>query len=148
MKRVFPLIIMVLMLISAFPSQVMAETEDLYPLFNKGLFSGRFILKHKKSLALTPGQENKIESKKTVYKEAAIRGSSEIKMEEFQLAGMIKSGKTSRLEIEKMIRKISKKKSALIIDRFNYLLDLRDILTTEQVEKLKAVAQENRRKRE
>ena len=147
MKRVLLLIMMGLMLISAFPSRVTAEKGELYPLSQWGLFSGRYILKYKDSLALTPEQEKKIESKKTAYKEAAIHGSSEIKMEEFKLAGIIKSGKASRKEIEKMIRKISKRKSALIIDRFNYCLDLREILTAEQVEKLKVFAQKNRRKR-
>jgi len=136
------------MLFSAFPSRVTAETRELYPLSQWGLFSGRFILKYKDSLALTPEQEKKIERIKTAYKETAINGSSEIKMEEFKLAGIIESGNASREEIEKMIRKISKRKSALIIDRFNYHLDLREILTAEQVEKLKAFAQESRRKRQ
>jgi Spy/CpxP family protein refolding chaperone len=100
------------------------------------LFEARFILRLKNEIGLTPAQEQKIENMMLAKEEAAIRRSSDIKVLELKFAALLKSNQIDRREMEKMAREIGKLKTDLQVDHLNYLLDVRDALTAEQIQKI------------
>jgi Spy/CpxP family protein refolding chaperone len=100
------------------------------------LFEARFILHLKSEIGLTPEQEQKIENMMLANEEAAIRRGSDIKVLELKFASLLKSNRIDRREMEKMARAMGKLKTDLQVDHLNYLLDVRDTLTPEQILKI------------
>ena len=100
------------------------------------LFEARFILHLKDEIGLTPAQEQKIENMMLTYQENAIRRSSDIKVMELKFASLLKNNRIDRREMEKLAREMGKLKTDLQVDHLNYLLDVRDILTPEQIQKI------------
>jgi Spy/CpxP family protein refolding chaperone len=86
---------------------------------------------------LTGKQEERIENLMLRHEAFSIRNSGEIKIKELQFAAYLKTGKTDRKEMGMYIREISRVKTNLIVHYMNYLLDVRDVLTPQQLETLK-----------
>ena len=107
------------------------------------LFDGRFILKTKEQLKLTPVQEKKIEKLMLTFEELSISRCAEIKINELHLASAIKSDGIDRKKIENHIRQISNKKIDLSIAYLNYLLDIKMILTDSQLALLSEIKRQN-----
>jgi hypothetical protein len=74
--------------------------------------------------------------------EAAIRRGSDIKVLELKFASLLKNNRIDRREMEKMAREIGKLKTDLQVDHLNYLLDVRDTLTPEQIQKIEKFKKE------
>ena len=100
------------------------------------LFEARFILRLKGEIGLTQTQEQKIENMMLAQEEAAIRRGSDIKVLELKFASLLKNNSINRREMEKMVRAMGKLKTDLQVDHLNYLLDVRDTLTPEQIQKI------------
>ena len=102
------------------------------------LYDARLILKVKDKIGLTNEQEEKIENIMLVHEAFLIRNSAEIKIKELRFASYLKSqpGEMDRRQVEKYIREISKEKTDLIVHCMNYLLDLKEILTPTQLQKM------------
>lgn len=105
----------------------------------KNLFSGRMLLRLKDKIGLTSEQVQKIEKMQTLYYESQIRGKSDLKVLELRFNSYLKTKKVNRTKVEKMIREIAKIKTDLQVDHFNYLLDLRSLLTPEQIKKIEEI---------
>lgn len=106
------------------------------------LFEARFILRLKNEIGLTAAQEQKIENLMLSHEETVIRRSSDIKVLELKFASLLKGNRIDRREMEKMVRETSQLKTDLQVDHLNYLLDLRDTLTPEQVRKMEKMKKE------
>jgi Spy/CpxP family protein refolding chaperone len=102
----------------------------------RNLFDGRLILGLKNEINLSAEQENKIENLMLSFEEHTITRGAEIKVREIRLASYIKSDKINRKEIEKILREISQMKIDFSISYLNYLLDIREIITPQQLKKL------------
>lgn len=100
------------------------------------LFEARFILRLKSEIGLSAQQEQKIENMMLAYEESAIRRGSDIKVLELKFASVLKGNSIDRREMEKMAREMGKLKTDLQVDHLNYLLDVRDTLTPEQIQKI------------
>jgi Spy/CpxP family protein refolding chaperone len=100
------------------------------------LFEARFLLHLKSEIGLTPQQEKKIEDMMLAYEENAIRRGSDVKVMELKFASLLKGNRIDRREMEKLAREIGKMKTDLQVGHLNYLLDVRDTLTPEQIQKL------------
>ena len=100
------------------------------------LFEARFILHLKNEIGLTPAQEQKIENMMLAHEEAVIRRGSDIKVLELKFASLLNNNRIDRREMEKMTRDMGKLKTDLQVDHINYLLDVRDTLTPEQIQKI------------
>jgi len=100
------------------------------------LFEARFILRLKGEIGLAPQQEQKIEDMMLAYEENAIRRGSDLKVLELKFASLLKGNRIDRREVEKQARQIGAMKTELQVGHLNYLLDVRDTLTAEQVQKL------------
>jgi len=106
------------------------------------LFEARLLLRLKNEIGLTQEQGQKIENMMLSHEEAAIRSGSDIKVLELKFAALLKSNRIDRSEMGKMVGAIGKLKTDLQVDHLNYLLDVRDILTTEQIQKIEKIKKE------
>lgn len=100
------------------------------------LFEARFILRQKGELALSAAQQKKIEDLMLAYEEGAIRAGSDIKVLELKFATLLRAAGVDRREMERQARAIGNKRTDLQVNHLNYLLDVRAVLTPEQVQKL------------
>jgi len=110
----------------------------------KDLFDARILLFQKDRIGLTEEQRQKAENLMLSYEEDTLQESAEIKVLELKFASYLESEKVDRKEIKKLINEISKRKTDCILKYLNYLLDLQEILTPQQVEKLKELHREVR----
>jgi Spy/CpxP family protein refolding chaperone len=117
--------------------------RHLFFLTDNNLFDGRMLLKIKDKIGLTGKQEEKIENLMLEHEGFSIRNSGEIKIKELQFAAYLEGRKTDRKEMEMYIREISKIKTNLIVHYMNYLLDVRDVLTPQQLETLKQMKEQD-----
>jgi len=151
-KKIIFLLVMVLLLGSAAQAQ---EGKRLRPnmlnsmrfglyMAESNLFEARFILHLKSEIGLAAPQEKKIEDMMLAYEENAIRRGSDIKVLELKFATMLKGNRIDRREMEKLAREIGKMKTDLQVGHLNYLLDVRDTLTAEQVQKLEKMKEKFR----
>jgi Spy/CpxP family protein refolding chaperone len=108
------------------------------------LFEARFILHFKSETGLAAPQQQKIEDMMLAYEENAIRRGSDIKVLELKFASLLKGNRIDRREMEKMAREIGKMKTDLQVSHLNYLLDVRDTLTPEQIQKLEKLKEKFR----
>ncbi len=106
------------------------------------LFPARMLLKFKDDIGLTREQLGKIEKMQELIHEATIRREADIKIKELKLQSYLKNEPVNRKEMEKMIGEIAKMKTDQQIDHMNYLLDLREVLTPEQVGKIETLKKE------
>ena len=116
--------------------------RHLFFLTDNNLFDGRMLLRIKDKIGLTGKQEEKIENFMLEHEAFSIRNSGEIKIKELQFAAYLEAGKTDRKEVEMYIREISKIKTNLIVHYMNYLLDVREVLTPQQLETLKQMKEQ------
>jgi len=100
------------------------------------LFEGRMILRMKDEIGLTAEQVKRIENMMLSQEETAIRRQSDLKVMELHFAALLKNDKVNRKEMERMARDIGKFRTDQQIGHLNYLLDIRDTLSAEQIGKL------------
>ena len=110
----------------------------------QNLFPGFMLLKHKDEIGLTQDQVKKIEKMEEAHKEAGIRKQADIEVLELKLHSFLKKEPVNRKEMEKMVRDIAAMKTDLQIQQMNYLLDVKDILTPEQLDKIESFKKEKR----
>lgn len=103
------------------------------------LFSGYFLLQCKERLNLTEKQIQKIEGLMLDYQEYSIQQNADIKIQELRITAAIKAKTSNRQEIESSLKNIGKMKGDSMVRYINYLLDLRDILTPVQLDKMKKI---------
>jgi Spy/CpxP family protein refolding chaperone len=102
----------------------------------KNLFPVHQLLKFKDEVGLTDEQVTKIEKMQLVHSEYVVKKKADIKVSELKFAAYLKKDKINRSTVAKMIQEIGKKKTDLLIDNINYLLDVKEILTPEQIKKI------------
>lgn len=106
---------------------------------DQGLVDGRAVLKFKQDIGLSAAQEKKIKTLVLAFEESLIRHGAEIKINELKFALYIKADKVDRKEIARLISEISRQKTDSIVGYLNYLLDVRDVLTGPQRDRLKTL---------
>lgn len=113
----------------------------------KNLLPARMLLKFKDDIGLTEDQVGKIEKMQEARKEAKIKKQADIKVQELKFNSYLKGDKVDRGKMEKMIRTIAKMRTDSQIETINYLLDLKEILTPEQVKKIDELKKDRMHKR-
>jgi len=111
-------------------------------LAKSNLYDGRVLLRVKEKIDLSDRQIEKIENLMLEHEAFSIRNSAEIKIKELRFATYLKAGKLNRQETEKFIRDISAEKTDLIVNYINYLVDIRALLTSRQLEILEKFVKE------
>jgi Spy/CpxP family protein refolding chaperone len=113
----------------------------------RNLFSGSMLLKFKDEIQLTAEQVSKIEKMTDLFQEAAIRKHADIKVKGLKLRSYLKDEQVDRKKMGNMIREIAKMRTDMQVDHMNYLLDLKELLTPEQIAKIESLKKESRHKR-
>lgn len=113
----------------------------------KNLFSGRMLLKMKDEIALTEDQVGTIKKMDNAHQENLIKRNADIKVLQLKLDAYLKEEKINRAKLEKMVREIAKLRTDLQIENINHLLDLRDLLTAEQLAKIDELKKKMRHRR-
>lgn len=114
------------------------------PGFGAGIPDSRIILILKDKLNLTDLQTDKIQQQVLESETRVIRLMAELKIAEIQLAAKIRRRDTSRKQITDSIRAFGKIHYRIMIDLIHTFLDIRAMLTTEQL----TLLAELRKKRE
>lgn len=105
-------------------------------LAENNLFPPHMLLKHKDEIGLTQDQVGKIEKMQQQFQETMIKREAELKIMELKFHSLLKNEKVDRKLMEKMIRETATLRTNMQIDKMNFLLDVRDILTPEQITKI------------
>lgn len=113
----------------------------------KNLFSGSMLLKFKDEIGLTAEQVSKIEKMTDLFQEAAIKKQADIKVKGLKVRSYLKEEQVDRKKMGIMIREIAQMRTDLQVDHMNYLLDLKDLLTPEQIAKIESLKKERSHKR-
>ncbi len=100
------------------------------------LFPPQIILRFKDEIGLTADQAGKLEKMHAQIKEASIRQDADIKILEIKLGTTLKSEQTDRKKLEGLIREIAKLKTDLKIQHMNFMLDVKNLLTPDQIKKI------------
>lgn len=114
-------------------------------LAENNLVTARTLLEFKEEIGLSKEQEKKIEDLLLAYEESAIRSGAEVKIGELRFVSYLESEQIDRKEIARLIRQLSKQKTDAIVDYINYLLDIREILSLEQLEKAKIIREKEKK---
>lgn len=120
------------------------QLRHAFSLAEKNLFEANFILRKADKISLTAAQEQKIETIMMAYQETCLRIGAEIKIRELRLASAIKSDHLDKTKMAEYIREISTQKTDWVVKYFNYLLDLRELLTQKQLAILSTLNQEKK----
>ena len=70
------------------------------------------------------------------------RKQADIEVKGLKVRSYLKEEQVDRKNMEKMIREIAKMRTDLQVDQMNYLLDLKELLTSEQVAKIESLKKE------
>lgn len=143
-KKVTLLIAAVLMvMVGSLALQAEARRPDMMKhsrfgirMAEKNMIPARMLLQHKDELGLSDQQVAKIEGMQTKFQEAHIRGQADIKVKQLKLRNYLKSDKIDRKKLEQMIRDVAALKTDMQIDRMHYMLDVKSVLTAEQLKKI------------
>jgi Spy/CpxP family protein refolding chaperone len=114
---------------------------------NKNLFDAQFILKMGEQIKLSTKQAEKIESIMFAYQEFSIRISAEVKIRELRFTSYLGKDKPDKKQMAGHIREIGKQKTDWVVAYINYLLDLRGVLTGEQLNVLSELAKKQKKDR-
>ncbi len=101
----------------------------------KNLYRGQMLLRMKTELGLTPDQVKKIEQISLNFQESVIKRMADTKILELKFANYLQGKKIDKKTVEKMIKEIAALKTDLQIDRVFHLLDIKSILTPDQLKK-------------
>jgi Spy/CpxP family protein refolding chaperone len=110
----------------------------------KNLLPAHMLLRFKDEIGLTQDQVNKIETMQEQFMEYAIKQKANLKIKEMKFHSYLKKDKIDREKMEKMIREITGMKTDMQISHMNYLLDLKELLTPEQLQKIETFRKERR----
>jgi Spy/CpxP family protein refolding chaperone len=154
-KKIIILLITGLMLAMAYftmdaqmmPQRMMEHARFGIMLVDKNLFPAPVLLKHKDDIGLTAEQVGKIEKMQVQQQETFIKKQAEINVKELKLGTFLKEDKIDRGKLEGMIQEIGKMRTDLQVQHINHLLDLRDLLTADQLKKLENFKEDRMRER-
>ncbi len=118
------------------PRLLMQHLKFGLQLAENNLFEARMILRLKAEIGLSAAQEKRIEDMMLAHEEQGIRRGADIKVLEVKFAALLREEKINRKEMEKLARQLGQLRTDLQVDHLNYLLDVRDVLSQEQVAKL------------
>jgi Spy/CpxP family protein refolding chaperone len=121
------------------PGDMMKRMRMGIRLAEKNLFPAKVLLRMKDRIPLTEDQVQQIEKMRMSVDEYIVRANADIKVQDMRLDSYLKGDKINRSEVEKMVRNIAKMKTDLHVAHINHLLDLRDLLSEEQIKKIEEV---------
>jgi Spy/CpxP family protein refolding chaperone len=106
-----------------------------FGMVDNNMIRGQMLLRLKTELKLTDDQVKKIEKMSFNFQESVIKRMADTKIMEIKLANYLRGDKINRKTVEKMIKDIAMMKADMQIDRIYHFLDIKSVLTPEQIKK-------------
>jgi len=106
-----------------------------FGMVDNNMIRGQMLLRLKDELKLTDDQVKKIEKMNFNFQESVIRRMADTKVMEIKLANYLQGDKIDKKKVEKMIKDIAMMKADMQIDRIYHFLDIKSVLTPEQIKK-------------
>jgi len=113
----------------------------------QNLFPVHMLLRFKAEIGLTDAQVKEIENIRLKHHELTIKQSSEMKLKGLKLGTLLKEEKVNRSAMEKVIREIGMMRTNLSIERIHFMLDVKNVLSKEQIQKIEELKKEMRNRR-
>ncbi|MCI0470780.1 MAG: periplasmic heavy metal sensor [Candidatus Aminicenantes bacterium] len=113
----------------------------------KNLFSGRMLLRMKDDIGLTDEQVSKIEKMQQAHRESMIKRDADLEILQSKFDTYLKEKQIDRARVDKLIREIATARTEMQLEIINYLLDLRKLLTAEQLVKAEELKEKMRSER-
>ncbi len=117
-----------------------------FGMLDNNMIRGQMLLRMKTEIGLTPEQVKKIEQMSFDFQESVIKRMADTKIMEIKLANYLQGEKLNKKTIEKMVKDISMMKADMQIDRIYHFLDIKSILTPEQIKKAEELRKNFRRR--
>jgi Spy/CpxP family protein refolding chaperone len=113
----------------------------------KILFPVRLLLEYRNEISLTQNQIDRIEKLQVARQEQIIQEKADIRVLELKFSNYMKGDQIDRSQVEKMARMIGQKKTDMHVKNLHHLLDVKEVLTPEQIAKIEELKNEWRKKR-
>ncbi len=113
----------------------------------RNLIPAKVLLRIKDDIGLTGEQVTKIEKMQEAQQEASIRKQADIRVKELKFKNYLKEDNINRGKMEKMLRGIADMRTGMLVDKINYMLDVKALLTPEQITKLETLKKDRMKKR-
>lgn len=97
------------------------------------------MLNHRQELGLTLDQERKLRDLRTEFAKESVRRSAEIRVAEIELDALLEQDKWDLAKIEPKVKQIATLQGDLRLARIKTLAAGREVLTSDQLEKLKLI---------
>lgn len=148
MKKLMVLIFIVFYLVSGMfgAGYISKHMKHGFGMLDSNMIRGQMLLKMKDELGLTPDQEKKIEQMSLNFQESVIKRMADTKVLELKLTNYLQGDKIDKKSIEKMVKEVAMMKADMQVDRIFHYLDIKGVLTPEQLKKVEEL-KKNFRKR-
>ena len=97
------------------------------------------MLDHAQELGLTPDQERKLRDLRTEFAKASVRRTADIRVAEIELNSLLEQDRWDLTKIEPTVKQVATLQGDLRLARIKTLAAGREVLTPEQIEKLKRI---------
>ncbi len=97
------------------------------------------MLEHSQELGLSPDQENRLRDLRTEFSKEWVRRNADIRVAEIELDSLLAQDKWDLAKIEPKVKQIASLQGDLRLARIKTLAAARDVLTPDQLQKLKQV---------
>jgi len=115
---------------------MMKHTRYGLNMAEKNLFPPRMLLKFQDKIGLTEDQVIKIKKMQDLFHESLIRRNADIRIKELKLNSYLEEPQVNRKKLDNMIREVAAMKTDMKIAHLNHLLDVKSILTADQLTKI------------
>lgn len=159
MKRISVLFLALVMFIGlVFQADAAVPQGDRErPLMQRGMLVGMrmvennlypppMLLKMAGEIGLKEEQEGKIRDMELRYQEIEVKQQAEIRIQSMKLRNLLSESKVDRKAVDRAIRAISTMRTDIQLARINHLLDVRALLTPEQIKKIEEGKKKMRRR--
>ena len=106
--------------------------------------SVQMVFRFEKEIGLSPDQKINMEKIRESAQIQAVKTEADIKLGELKLKSLLKQDNVNREEVKNQIFENSKLRASLFFRHLNRMLDIKEILSPEQLNKLQEVKKENR----
>jgi len=113
----------------------------------QNLVSGSMLLKIKDEIGLSVEQISKIKQMRKLQEEKMAREGEKVKAIEKKISLELMQEKSDRKKLEKLLKEVAGLKTLGKIDFMNYLLDLRELLSEDQLKKTEDIKKKMRLER-
>lgn len=100
----------------------------------------------RQQLGITDAQAGKIRQLSSAFQVSQIRSRADIQVDRLQLRDLLTAQSPNRTAIDQKLNQVSAAQLALRKQQVHYMLDLRDVLTAEQRQKLQQMRQDRARR--